>query len=85
MLASRRFFAVMREVIVAALFAVSAPVLTANSAFAQLQGTQTQGTIAPIPVAIPLFLGDDPQMAGEISNVVQADLDLLQRKAGATG
>ena len=52
MLASRRFFAVMRAVIVSALFAVSAPVLTANSAFAQLQGTQTQGTIAPIPVAI---------------------------------
>lgn len=44
-------------------------------AYAQLQGTQTQGTIAPIPVAIPLFLGDDAQMAGEISDVVQADLE----------
>lgn len=44
-------------------------------AHAQLQGTQTQGTIAPIPVAIPLFLGDDAQLAGEISDVVQADLE----------
>lgn len=44
-------------------------------AYAQLQGTQTQGTIAPIPVAIPLFLGDDAQLAGEISDVVQADLE----------
>ena len=42
---------------------------------AQLQGTQTQGTIAPIPIAIPLFLGDDPQLAGDISDVVQADLE----------
>ena len=44
-------------------------------AFAQLKGTQTEGTIAPIPIAIPLFLGDDPQLAGDISNVVQADLE----------
>ena len=40
-----------------------------------LTGSQGTGSIAPIPVAIPLFLGDDPQMAGEISNVVQADLE----------
>ena len=39
-------------------------------AFAQLKGTQTEGTIAPIPIAIPLFMGDDPQLAGDISNVV---------------
>ena len=44
-------------------------------AFAQLKGTQTEGTIAPIPIAIPLFMGDDPQLAGDISNVVQADLE----------
>src|ERR1700730_6963480 len=25
-----------------------------------LQGRQTQGTIAPIPIAIPVFLGPDP-------------------------
>ncbi|PPC81085.1 MAG: Tol-Pal system beta propeller repeat protein TolB [Hyphomicrobium sp.] len=46
-----------------------------SPAYAQLQGTQTQGTIAPIPVAVPLFLGDDAQLAGEISDVVQADLE----------
>jgi TolB protein len=41
----------------------------------RLSGSQSQGQIAPIPIAIPVFLGDDPQMAGEISNVVQADLE----------
>lgn len=50
-------------------------VLSSHQASAQLQGTQTQGTIAPIPIAIPLFLGDDPQLAGDISNVVMADLE----------
>jgi colicin import membrane protein len=44
-------------------------------AFAQLKGTQTEGTIAPIPIAIPLFLGDDQKLAADISNVVQADLE----------
>jgi TolB protein len=44
-------------------------------AFAQLKGTQTEGTIAPIPIAVPSFLGDDPQLAGGISDVVQADLE----------
>ena len=42
---------------------------------AQLQGTQTQGTIAPIPIAVPLFLGDDPQLAADVADVVQADLE----------
>ncbi|MGB4866527.1 MAG: Tol-Pal system beta propeller repeat protein TolB [Hyphomicrobium sp.] len=46
-----------------------------GQAHAQLKGTQTQGTIAPIPIAVPLFLGDDPQLAGDISNVVVADLE----------
>ena len=49
--------------------------LTANSAHAQLQGTQTQGTIAPIPIAIPLFLGDDPQLGADVANVIQGDLE----------
>ena len=40
-----------------------------------LRGRQTEGTIAPIPVAIPVFLGDDPQLAADIANVVQADLE----------
>ena len=72
MTARETFFATLRASMVASLIAVA---LFVTPAFAQLQGTQTQGTIAPIPVAIPLFLGDDPQMAGEISNVVQADLE----------
>ena len=75
MLASRPLHAVMRAVIAVPLFGLAAILVTAVPASAQLQGTQTQGTIAPIPVAIPLFLGDDPQMAGEISDVVQADLE----------
>jgi TolB protein len=44
-------------------------------AMAQLKGTQTEGTIAPIPIAIPLFLGDDAELAGKISDVMQADLE----------
>ena len=48
---------------------------TALPVLAQLQGTQTQGTIAPIPIAVPLFLGDDPQLATDVANVVQADLE----------
>jgi TolB protein len=40
-----------------------------------LRGTQSQGTIAPIPIAIPDFMGDDPQLAAEISNVVSGDLE----------
>ena len=40
-----------------------------------LQGRQTQGTIAPIPIAIPFFLGPDPKLAADISDVVSADLE----------
>jgi TolB protein len=39
-----------------------------------LQGRQTQGTIAPIPIAIPNFLGPDPKLAADISGVVTDDL-----------
>ncbi len=39
-----------------------------------LQGRQTQGTIAPIPIAIPFFLGPDPKLSADIADVVQADL-----------
>lgn len=52
-------------------FAVAAPL----PASAQLQGTQTQGTIAPIPIAIPVFLSSDPQLGADIANVVQGDLE----------
>lgn len=39
-----------------------------------LQGRQTQGTIAPIPIAIPFFLGPDPKLSADIAEVVSADL-----------
>ncbi len=58
-----------------ACLALLATWLGAIPANAQLQGTQTQGTIAPIPIAIPVFLGDDPQLANDVANVVQADLE----------
>ena len=40
-----------------------------------LRGTQDTGVVAPIPIAIPLFLGDDPKLAGDIANITQADLE----------
>jgi TolB protein len=40
-----------------------------------LRGTQRQGTIAPIPIAIPAFFGDDPNLAADISGVVASDLE----------
>ena len=40
-----------------------------------LRGTQREGTIAPIPIAVPEFLGEDPQFALEVSDVVAADLE----------
>ena len=59
----------------AALAGVFAGTFLVSIAHAELSATITDANRAPIPVAIPLFLGDDPQMAGEISNVVQADLE----------
>ncbi len=38
-----------------------------------LRGTQRQGTIAPIPIAIPEFAGDR-QMGRDIANVIVSDL-----------
>lgn len=40
-----------------------------------LRGTQREGTIAPIPIAIPQFLGEDQRFAAEITGVVTADLE----------
>jgi TolB protein len=40
-----------------------------------LRGTQRQGTVAPIPIAIPPFVGDDPKLAADIAGVVAADLE----------
>ena len=35
----------------------------------------TQGTLKPIPIAVPEFLGEDPQFGREVSDVVAADLE----------
>src|SRR5947208_936539 len=35
----------------------------------------TQGTLKPIPIAVPEFLGEDGQFALEVSDVVAADLE----------
>ena len=44
-------------------------------AAAQLTGRQSEGSLSPIPIAIPAFVGDNPQLATEISNVVANDLE----------
>lgn len=59
-------------VVLVALFGLS---FSNQVVLAQLEGTQTQGTIAPIPIAIPLMIGDDAELSADISNVVQADLE----------
>src|SRR5262245_64562664 len=35
-----------------------------------LRGTQSEGTIAPINIAIPRFLGDDSRFASEVTGVI---------------
>src|SRR5689334_21478445 len=35
----------------------------------------TQGTLKPIPIAVPEFYGEEPQFALEVSDVVAADLE----------
>jgi TolB protein len=40
-----------------------------------LRGTQRQGTVAPIPIAIPIFTGDDPKLAADVAQVLAADLE----------
>lgn len=49
-------------------------VVATLEASAQLRGRQTQGTIDPIPVALPVFSGADPQMAAAIADVISNDL-----------
>lgn len=75
MKASDRPQAPYRGFAAAILMFLAAIALLPASAEAQLQGTQTQGQIAPIPIAIPVFLGDDPKLASEIADVVQNDLE----------
>jgi TolB protein len=40
-----------------------------------LRGTQREGTIAPIPIAIPEFMGEDRRFSAEMTGVVSADLE----------
>ncbi|MFN0219673.1 MAG: Tol-Pal system beta propeller repeat protein TolB [Hyphomicrobium sp.] len=74
MIDRRRPLLAVHALLVMALAAGLSP-LGGPEAAAQLQGTQTQGTIAPIPIAIPVFLGDDPQMASDVSDVILGDLE----------
>lgn len=52
--------------------------LSAAPALAQdeggLRGTQRQATIAPIPIAIPAFVGIDPKLGSDIASVIAGDL-----------
>ena len=65
--------ALMRAVPVLVL-TVATLIASLSPALAQLRGTQREGTIAPIPIAITEFTGADPKLAADISNVVAADL-----------
>ena len=40
-----------------------------------LRGTQRQGTVAPIPIAIPTFVSDDAKLGGDIARVIASDLE----------
>jgi len=40
-----------------------------------LTGTSDNATLAPIPIAIPEFLGDDAKLSLDVANVVTADLE----------
>lgn len=54
------------------------PIVAVGVAHAQeggLEGTQRQGTLAPIPIAIPDFLGSDPKLAADVAGVIAADLE----------
>ncbi|MCH9764400.1 MAG: Tol-Pal system beta propeller repeat protein TolB [Alphaproteobacteria bacterium] len=64
------FGVVLRAALVAAL-----SIALLGEASAQLQGRQTQGTIEPIPIALPVFSGADPQMTAAIADVVSNDLE----------
>ena len=57
--------------VLAALLACTGPVLAQDGG---LVGTQRQGTLAPIPIAIPEFLGPDTKLSTDIADVVAADL-----------
>ncbi len=61
---------------VAILIALTPVWAAAQGAGGGLRGTQRQGTLAPIPIAIPVFISDDPKLGADIADVVSADLQL---------
>lgn len=54
--------------------AIAALAALAVSPVSALEGTTTQGQIAPTPIAVPNFLGEDPKLAADVAGVVAADL-----------
>lgn len=54
--------------------AALAGALVSTASAQGLSGTQRQGTVAPIPIAVPNFLGDDPKLAADIAAVLAGDL-----------
>ena len=61
--------------VMAAILGLLLAAFSALPAAAQLTGRQSEGSLSPIPIAIPAFVGDNPQLATEISNVVANDLE----------
>jgi TolB protein len=59
----------------AALIGLCFVISAIEPASAQLTGRQSEGSLSPIPIAIPEFVGDNPTLAAEISNVVANDLE----------
>ncbi len=69
-----------RSLAVLALLALSVvAVLAITPALAQVKGTVDQGTVEPLRIAIPAFLpgggAQDQELAGQLSNVIAADLE----------
>ena len=58
----------------AAVLLLAPTAVLAQGAGGGLTGTQRQGTLAPIPIAIPVFLGEDPKLGRDVADVVAADL-----------
>jgi len=63
------------KVVVAGLLVLGLVAGAVSPASAQLTGRQVEGSLSPIPIAIPEFVGDNQALATEISNVVANDLE----------
>jgi len=51
-------------------FASSLPMAPAMA----VDGTVNQGQIAPTPIAVPVFIADDPKLGADVAGVIAADL-----------